>query len=138
MPKKRRIKVIVDTNIWVSHVYSNLRSPLSIVLKDETIEFAFSEELIQEVTEVIHRPKIAKNISREKSESFLSLLSQSVQFYKVTKAVSFGTDPDDYFLFSLAVKAKAHYLITGDKQLLELKKYKQLHIISLTEFIKLT
>ncbi len=122
MPKKRRIKVIVDTNIWVSHIYSGLRSPLSLLLKDETIEFTFSEELIQEITEVIHRPKIFKKIRKESSEAFLSLLYQSVQFYKVTETISFGTDPGDYFLFSLATKAKAHYLITGDKQLLELKR----------------
>ena len=46
-------------------------------------------------------------------------------------------DPDDIPVLQLLEVAGAHYFVTGDKALLELKKYKQTLILSLREAFEL-
>ena len=44
-------------------------------------------------------------------------------------------DPDDLFLFALSDAVKADFILTGDKGLWALKKYKGTEIISYSDFI---
>jgi predicted nucleic acid-binding protein len=44
-------------------------------------------------------------------------------------------DPKDDFLLSLAVDGKATHLITGDKDLLILKKFGKTKILTATEYL---
>ena len=43
-------------------------------------------------------------------------------------------DPKDDFLLGLAKKSSADYLVTGDKDLLDLKKYQNTEIITIDMF----
>ena len=45
-------------------------------------------------------------------------------------------DANDDFLLSLAKDGKATFLITGDKDLLVLKKINQTKIVSISDFLK--
>jgi putative PIN family toxin of toxin-antitoxin system len=45
-------------------------------------------------------------------------------------------DPKDNFLLSLSKDGKANFLITGDKDLLELKSFGTTKIITFTKFIE--
>ena len=53
----------------------------------------------------------------------------------VTSEVSLCRDEDDNFLLALAIDSKADFSITGDKDLLVLKKVENTSIISLPEFL---
>jgi uncharacterized protein len=44
-------------------------------------------------------------------------------------------DEKDNFLLSLAFDGNADFLITGDQDLLELKKYKRTRIMTITDFL---
>ena len=52
-------------------------------------------------------------------------------FVEVNSNVKICRDPKDDFLLSLALDSKAEYLITGDKDLLELEKVGTTKIITL-------
>lgn len=54
--------------------------------------------------------------------------------YKVNNEPSLCRDPKDNFLLGLSEISKADYLITGDNDLLILKKYKKTEIITIKEF----
>lgn len=45
-------------------------------------------------------------------------------------------DPDDDIFISCALSAKAQYVVSGDKALLDVKRYNKIEIISPAEFIK--
>lgn len=53
---------------------------------------------------------------------------------EVKKIPSICRDPKDDFLLELSRASRADYLITGDKDLLELEKYKKTEIIPAKEF----
>lgn len=137
MQLRKAIRVVIYTNLWVSFVYGKFHSPLNRLLVDETIDIVASKELVNEIGDVLNRPKFANRIDQKIINQFLPLLRQSVIMHQPTAGARVGADPKDYFLFALASSSKAQYLITGDKQLLSIKKYKQTKIVSLTEFLDL-
>lgn len=114
MPVKK-IKVIIDTNLWISFAYNSFHSPLNKLLLEESIEIIGSDELIQELREVLHRPKFRKTISTVKIERLLSLFAQAILLVKPAIKNKVASDPKDDLLFDIAMAAKADYLITGDK-----------------------
>lgn len=68
-------------------------------------------------------------------EEILETIEEFAEFIDVTSQIKFLNDSKDDFLLSLASDGKADYLITGDKELLEVKKYGDTEIISIAEFI---
>lgn len=59
------------------------------------------------------------------------------EFVTVSSAVDVSRDPEDNFLLSLALDGKADFLITGDKDLLSLKKFESTEIITIADFEKI-
>jgi len=47
------------------------------------------------------------------------------------------SDPKDNYLFALSAKSKADYLVTGDKLLLAVGKYKKTQLVNLSNFKKI-
>lgn len=68
-------------------------------------------------------------------EEILETIEEFAEFIDVTSQIKFLNDSKDDFLLSLASDGKADYLITGDKELLEVKKYGTTEIISIAEFL---
>ena len=53
MPKSKPLKLIIDTNLWVSFIISNKRNLLDPFLFNEEVRLLFSAELIKEIQETI-------------------------------------------------------------------------------------
>ena len=68
-------------------------------------------------------------------EEILETIEEFAEFIDVTSQIKFLNDSKDDFLLSLAIDGKADYLITGDKDLLEVKKYESTEILSIAEFL---
>lgn len=64
MPKNKPLKLIIDTNLWVSFIISNKLSLLDPFLFNEEARLLFSAELITEIQETIAKPGL-KNTSRQ-------------------------------------------------------------------------
>lgn len=82
-------------------------------------------------------PKLKKYFNQDKVSDLLILLEIISEKIKLKKIEKICRDPKDDFLLALANRAKANYLITGDKDLLTLKTHGQTHIISPKEFEKM-
>ncbi|HTL82266.1 MAG TPA: putative toxin-antitoxin system toxin component, PIN family [Bacteroidia bacterium] len=132
MAKKN--KLVIDTNLWVSWLISGRKSHLNRILLDEqAIIFSSSEQVI-ELFEVIERGKFRKYLTRQLIDEFKLFFLESVNIVKVTIKVEACPDPDDDFLIALAVTAGADYLVTGDKVLLGMKKYKLTKVIPVNRY----
>jgi hypothetical protein len=68
---------------------------------------------------------------------FIGLVSIIGLFYQIIDIPDICRDSKDNFLLSLSFIGNADYLVTGDKDLLELKEYKGTKIITPNEFDKL-
>ena len=96
----------------------------------------YQYELIDELHEVIQRPKMRKYFSEDDALSILIKIVQFGEVYYPTKATDICRDPKDNFLLDLALEGKADYLITGDADLLDLQKFEKTTIGNYNQFIE--
>ena len=132
--RRKKDKIIIDTNLWISFLLSKRISGLDKLFIDKSITVLFSQELLDEFIEVSRRPKLKKYFNIIDLESLLHQINLHAEFVQVTSESSACRDPKDNFLLSLAIDSNANYLLTGDKDLLELKKVGKTQILTLTQY----
>lgn len=127
--------VILDTNLWISFLISNDFSFLDKYIENKKVKLVFSEELIQEFLTVASRPKFKKYFTDKKIDYLLQFFDDFGVLIEVSSRIELCRDHKDNFLLNLAVDSKADYLVTGDKDLLEVKKIKTTEIVTIRELM---
>lgn len=133
--KIRKIKIILDTNLWISFLISNNFNEIDILIEDNTIQLLFSNELIEEFITVTQRPKFRKYFSNQDIEKLLNSFVLFGRLVEVKSDIKKCRDIKDNFLLNLAIDGKADYLVTGDNDLLSLKKIGNVKIVSMKNFL---
>ena len=134
MPKKKN-RVIIDTNIWISFLLTKHFSAFDNIISNTNLKLLFSRQLLEEFIEVAGRPKFKKYFSPTDLEELLFQMKNHGEFIIVTSSVNICRDPKDNFLLSLSKDGNASHLITGDKDLLDLKRFGRTQIITLTKYL---
>lgn len=129
-----KIRAILDTNLWISYLISKRLSKIDVLFEQETITLIFSKDLLVEFMEVAKRPKFKKYFSEKKLEKLLDLFDVYGEIVQVSSVVDICRDEKDNFLLALAKDSKADYLITGDADLLTIKKFEHTEILTYIEF----
>jgi hypothetical protein len=129
------LKIIIDTNLWIRFLITKSFARLDDLLINNKIRIIFSEELLSEFIEVIQRPDLAKYFTKNDLQNLLDFFDVYADFIEVSSKIKKCRDPKDDFLLSLAVDSKADYLLTGDNDLLNLKRIGKTKIITFTDFI---
>ena len=132
--KVKQSKIIVDTNLWISYLISKGYKRLDKLIFSDKARLVFSPELIDEFIEVSQRPKFIKYFHPYDVTKLLDLFDTYGELVKVKSDIKICRDIKDNFLLSLANDSKADYLLTGDNDLLELKKYGKTVIMAMSEF----
>lgn len=132
--ERRKISIILDTNLWISFLISNDYKSLDKILFGKA-ELIFSRELLEEFIEVVSRPKFQNYFSAENIRELLDFILEQASFVDVKSDIQICRDTKDNFLLSLAKDSQANYLITGDKDLLVLKSIENTKILSLSDFL---
>jgi putative PIN family toxin of toxin-antitoxin system len=130
----KRNRIIIDTNLWVSFLLTKQFSFLDDLLENEKIQLIFSQELLNEFIEVINRPKLRKYFSVDTLNLILEIIEQYADFITVSSDTNICRDKKDNFLLSLAKDGSADFLITGDQDLLVIKRFEKTEIITIAEF----
>nr|NQU92649.1 putative toxin-antitoxin system toxin component, PIN family [Bacteroidota bacterium] len=133
MPGKKKIKIIIDTNLFISFLIGKRLIGLKQTLVNSTIELIFSEQNLLELSLVTGRPKFKKYFNVNDVTDLIDLIQSIGSIINVTEEPSICRDPKDNFLLGLADKGNADYLVSGDKDLLDIKAYKNTKIISIIE-----
>jgi uncharacterized protein len=135
MPKSKTLKLIIDTNLWISFIISNKQNLLDTLLFTEKATLLFSAELIAEIEQTIIKPKLKKYFEKNALDKMLLAFEPFIDFIEVESIITICRDPKDNFLLALAKDGKADFLLTGDKDLLGLKKFGNTKIKTITAFI---
>ena len=135
MPKDNLVRLIIDTNIWISFLISDKYQKLDKALSHPKTTILFSIELLDEINRVATFPKLKKYFSLNAVEEMLLNLEDYVELVKVKSKVEICRDPADNFLLALSKDGEADFLITGDQDLLDLEVFGITKIIPLTNFL---
>ncbi len=131
----QNLRIAFDTNIWISFTLGKRLDRLKTIFIDKRFDVFICHQIIEEYIQVAHRDKLAKYISAQRISDTLDLIESFTILKTVTTKVRLSRDPDDDFLLAFSNENKLHYLVTGDKDLLVIKKYLSTHILSFNEFL---
>ena len=137
MRNGKNVKIVVDTNLWISFLMSlPTEQRLRRLLHSDKIDFLFSRELFDELEITAKRRKFRKYFGMEHVETLLQMLVEVVAIVDVHSVVEICRDSKDNFLLALAQDGHADYLITGDNGLLTLKRLGKTKIVTIKDFEK--
>ena len=135
MPKKTD-RIVIDTNLWISFLITKDYKKLDGKIKSGEIKILFSLESMEEFLVVADRPKFRKYFDKEDIEQLIDLFDVYGEIVDVKSNIEICRDAKDNFLLSLSKDGKANFLITGDNDLLELKKFGKTKIIKVSDYLK--
>jgi uncharacterized protein len=125
------LKLVIDTNIFISAALSSKGAPAKLVQEALTHHrLVFSQATFDELRTRLYRPKFDRYISLELRESLLHDLNASAVWVDIGESAFYCRDRDDDKFIETALKAQAHYLVSGDNDLLEVAPLPTLQIIS--------
>lgn len=128
------LRAVLDTNILVSAFLSNgnPRRVLNLI-REKELRAVTSRVLLSELSETLNKKVKDEQFAIEK---FCRLVENSSKVVLPKKTLSIiDRDPDDNRILEAAVEGKCPYIVTGDKDLLDLKEYKNIRILSARKFL---
>ncbi|WP_363267069.1 putative toxin-antitoxin system toxin component, PIN family [Okeania sp. SIO2B3] len=126
----------MDTNIIVSAlIFSKSTTMQAFREAKENGLILISAEILSELIDVLSRQKFDRYLSREIREYFLANLTKETELIAITETIDICRDPKDNKFLELAVSGNATHIITGDKDLLELHPFRDILIVTPSQFL---
>jgi putative PIN family toxin of toxin-antitoxin system len=134
------MKVVLDVNVWVSGLlWRGIPGLILDLSKNQQITILVSEALGEELEDTLRRVKFQSKIQSLATtvEGLLTVieeLSQSCSYLSVDAPEL--RDPDDLIILGTAQASQAEVIITGDRDLLILKSFNNIPILTPQDFLK--
>ena len=127
------MKIVIDTNVLVSGVFFGgfPRKILSSVVSQKITACA-TAEIINEYEEIVQ-----EMIDRKQGHIdrlILSPLIKAIEIIEPITHIEICRDPDDDKFLECAKDSHALYIVSGDKDLLVLKEYENIQIVTAKDF----
>lgn len=136
------VRAVLDANTLISAVI-NVRASVSQEIyqasKSKHFILIISPQILSEADDVLRRARLM----RVHKYSFKQLRKIIKEIANVSYPVLGNTkveivrDPDDDKIISAALEGKADYIVTRDRDLLDLKQYQEIKIITPEEFMEI-
>jgi putative PIN family toxin of toxin-antitoxin system len=134
------IRAVLDANVYVSAAVRPEGPPGQIIarfLRGGAFENVMSQPIVDEVLRALGYPKVRKYIRQGLDPELwfedIVVLSDLVAGDVQCEGVS--EDPDDDKYVAAAVDGRAGFLVAGDSDLLDLKEYQGIRIVSPRVFL---
>ena len=95
-----------------------------------------SADVISEISEVLGREKFRRYVTEEERGRFLRSLLQEAELIEINEKILACRDPKDDKFLELAVTGDADCIVTGDDDLLTLNPFRDVEIITPSEFLQ--
>lgn len=123
------------------------------LVEEDRIRLVISEEILAEIKDVLSRPRLREKnpaLTDEKVENLLEMLFEKAEFVEsVPGCFIYLRDPDDESYLNLAAETEAEYLVSRDKDLLDImtaytdeakdfrRRFRHIKIVDPVEFLKI-
>lgn len=131
------MRVVIDTNIFISSFFGGNPRKIIDLWKNEKITLCLSNAIFDEYIDVLHRIGMK---DEDELEELLSLFSRGFSILFTTKTPKIKIikdDPDDDKFIECAVALKANAIITGDREILAIKEYMGIKILTPRQFLEI-
>ena len=130
------MRIVFDTNVLISAAFFKGSKP------DKAFERAWiegdiitSSAVINELINVIHRPKFDKYLKLKDRLAFVARYIEGTQLITVNLNLNICRDPKDDKYLELALSGQADCIISGDEDLLVLHPFRGIPIMAASDFL---
>lgn len=138
-------KAVIDTNLLISALIGRLPSTRQVLdqLYDQRYVLITSDKLLAELSEVLARPKLWRYLNQQRIVTLIAFILREAEFVFPDIDLQLCRDPKDNILLNVAATARADFLVTGDKDLLDEPALRQtmladygVEVITASEFLR--
>lgn len=135
----RKPRVVLDSVVAVSSFLTAGLTAELVLLCEEKVDLYTAEKILQEIRHVLlAKPHIRNRYDYTATEVdvFIAYLQEISTIIEQLPEISIiERDPKDDMIIACAVAASADYIISRDKDLLDLGKYQDIQIITPEDFM---
>jgi len=131
------MRIVIDTNVVASAIFFGGKPAelLKLVLQHHSILAVATHEILEEYQATID---YLLNKYNGKNLNFtMAPLFSAIEIIQSSSKIAICRDPDDDKFISCAVDGQCLYIVSGDKDLLELKEYQNVQIVTVTNFFRI-
>ena len=127
------MRIVIDTNVLASGVFFGGAPRLVLeAISSRNIDAFATSEILEEYHKTIDRLMV--KYGGQFNAEGLSRFQKMINLVDVHTKVTVCRDPDDDKFLGCALDSRAVYVVSGDKDLLTLKNYEGIEIITAREF----
>ena len=125
------MRVLLDSNVWLAILTTDGFCRRLWRDARRACQFYGSDDIVSEIQEKL-RAKFG--FSPRHAHLMTLFVSQQMELVEVRSAVKASLDPDDNRILAAALDADCSLLVTGDADLLALKKFQGIDIVTPRQF----
>jgi len=128
------VKAVFDTNVLIAaFLTEGLCSGLLIRARKQAFNLVLCDDIIQEFEGILMKKFKLTSIDISEISTIVSEAASEI-LHQLGPIPNVCRDPNDDMIIACAIDAAADYIVTGDEDLLILKRYKDIVIINPRNF----
>ena len=136
------VRVVLDANIFISSLISELGNPAKIINRwlEEEFEVLISPPIIDEILRVTAYERLQKKYAKvhENRLEFAALISKQATWIEPQKKLDVVPDDEsDNRYFECAAAGNAQHIISDDEHLLQVGEYQGITVLTPAAFLAL-
>jgi putative PIN family toxin of toxin-antitoxin system len=133
------LRAVLDTNVIVSGIIASKGAPSDLLAawRNRRFDLVIGPAILREIERVLRLPRIMRAyrlVPQDISDLIELLTSRAIVTPGRLTIPLMSRDPEDDQILGCAIEGHADYVVTGDKDLLSLERYREIPIISPAAF----
>lgn len=135
------MRIVIDTNLLLSaFLWGGTPKRLIEAVRSDAAQLMISPALLEEFSTVLTRPKFATILART-TRTPASLVAHLRMLAEVVNAPALAQpvcrDPKDDIVLACALAAQAHFVSSGDDDLLSLRQFEGIPIVTAAQALEM-
>ena len=135
------MRVVLDTNVIISAtlIRGGKEDQIVRAWQRGVFELVLSPPILEEMGQALFYEKLRKFrwMTVEEVAELLQALAQGSMVVSGRSKVKASRDPDDNKFVAAAIEAEARFVVTGDRDLLALRRYRNVRMITPARFLQI-
>jgi putative PIN family toxin of toxin-antitoxin system len=133
------VRAVLDTNVLASALIRRQGVTGQVLrhLRDGHFTIVYSVPLLEELVEVLSWPQIQEkyHVYSDDITALINLIRLRGELVSPSRQIDACRDPEDNRVLEAAVEAVADAIVSGDADLLDMRKFETIPILRVAEFL---
>jgi len=132
------MRAVLDTNVLVSGLLVSSGHPADILRawRIGRYQLVTSSPLLEELIDVLFRPRVLRRLpgTLDDVATFIADFARSAIVVTPTSSLNVIADPSDNRLLEAAIAGHADYIVSGDRDVVNLDQYQGIQVVTPARF----